>query len=335
VFLTALCCLFLDKNNNTIKKISWGIVGCGSHARKSLIPALKNCPNSQILAFASSSIKTREELAKLEPHTHILSDYYELFKIDEIDAVLISTSNDLHPELTSMALNMGKHVLCEKPLAWTEKDINLIALSLARSSCLLATGFMYRMHPQIEYLKQSMLSQRPIELIARFHYPQLNVKNIRTEKDLGGGALLDIGCYLLDVSRFLFEKDPIKMHFSNQISQKNGCDEKGRITLVYDNAEAYLSYSQYLPRDQQIQLWTSSSGFTLSSPFLVPRNKHVNVLKTTIEGKASQVSIPPANSFELQFELFSKSIISGSLLPPLSTGLENAKDLSYFYQKLA
>jgi predicted dehydrogenase len=334
VFPVALWCFFLDNNTSAIKTVSWGIIGCGLHARKSLIPALKSCANSKITSIASTSSKTRDEISRLLPDIRILHDYNKLLHIEEIDAVLISTSNHLHPELTSLALKMGKHVLCEKPLAWIEKDISLIESSLADSSCLLATGFMYRLHPQINYLKKYLVSEKPSELIARFHYPPPGGNNIRTKKDSGGGALLDIGCYLLDLSRFLFERDPIEMHFSNKINQDHGCDERGRITLMYDDAEAHLSYSQCLPRDQQLQLWGPSTGFTLSSPFLVPRNKHVDIRKTTIEGKTSHIPIPPANSFQLQFELFSQSILSGTLLPPLTSGLENAKDLSYFYQQL-
>ncbi len=316
-------------------EISIGLIGFGKHARKVHLPCLESSDSCKLFGIAS---RFRDSIQKNTDYK-LYNDYHELIKSPDIDAVIISTSNDLHGALTIEALNHGKHVLCEKPLSWKEEEIKEIERLSGSEKLILATGFMYRNHPLYEYIDKEILGNEPTEITTRFHYPPVSDENIRSIKSLGGGGLLDIGCYIIDLAEYLLKSSEFSINYWHEINSKNSCDVKGELVIRHGRNVLYGSYSQLMPRSQQLQLWTPESGIECSSPFLIPRMKKLQAKQlqtkgTSRENKSTPILFPPCNTYQIQLELFIKSILSGKLLAPLTSGITNAKILANLQQMI-
>jgi predicted dehydrogenase len=255
-----------------------------------------------------------------------------------IDAVYISSPNSSHAAYVAYALSMGKHVLCEKPLAYSINDMEKIKLA-SDGVTLLSTGFMYRLHPQYEVIRLCLRDANLISLDAHFNYsldPQF--KNIRLSKNSGGGCLLDVGCYLLDLVQYLYPLGEFNYSIGATMNDQLGIDSQieivGFLEGASDKAMLKLSASQNSERSQGLLINTDRLTIKTDSPFLVPRNKKVSLDIKYQNGREIRHKIPAFNQHTAQINLFSESIIRGELLGPLSTGIKNAVILSSLWSDI-
>ena len=132
------------------------------------------------------------------------ADYAELLEDPDVDAVYIPLPNGLHKEWTMRALAAGKHVLCEKPLATNEADAVDMAAAAHAAGRLLMEAVMYRFHPNIQAVVETLREKPPAEIWASFGFPLREQSNIRFDPGLGGGALLDVGTYTISLARWIY-----------------------------------------------------------------------------------------------------------------------------------
>jgi D-xylose 1-dehydrogenase (NADP+, D-xylono-1,5-lactone-forming) len=315
-------------------QLSIGIAGLGRHAMRVHLPTVNNSPYFSLSAVASKYQQNISSGILSTGEVKCYPDYLTMIKSTNIDAVIISTSNNLHGPLTIEALTHGKHVLCEKPLSWKNEEIEEISKLLCNKKLILACGFMYRHHPLYNFIKEEVSNTDPHEIIARFHYPPLEDTAIRSRKDLGGGALLDIGCYILDVAEFLLPDAPSQIEYRHEINNKTLCDISGQISIANGKNKLYGSFSQSQPRNQQLQVWSEHVGIESSSPFLIPRTKQVTAVKTLADGTRTTQTFPACNLYQAQIDLFGESIFAGRILPPLTSGINNAKSLASLHNMI-
>jgi xylose dehydrogenase (NAD/NADP) len=166
------------------------------------MPAIAASGNGRLVAIASRNRERGQTVASRHGVTRVSESYEALIEDPEVDAVYVPLVNSLHREWTLRAVAAGKHVLCEKPLAMNAAEAQEMAAAAERAGVHLMEAFMYRFHPRprdfIEALREPMFAYASFGF--SFHEPG----NYRMKKELGGGALLDVGCYTVSVARWIF-----------------------------------------------------------------------------------------------------------------------------------
>lgn len=186
--------------------VRFGVIGAGRIARQSFAPALARTARARLVAAAS---RDRDRARALGPE-RVHDSYAALLDDPEVEAVYIATHNGLHRPLTLQALAAGKHVLCEKPLGCNAAECDEMARAAEAADRLLVEAFMYRHHPQIHAakrrLEEGVIGElRTVE--AAFSFPLTQRDDVRLNPSFGGGALLDVGCYCVNVSRLFLGND--------------------------------------------------------------------------------------------------------------------------------
>ena len=190
----------------TNPKLRWGILSTANIARAAVIPAIQHSTNGEVLAVASRDAQKAHDFAARTGIGRSYGSYEALLAAPDIDAIYIALPNSLHCEWSIKAAEAGKHVLCEKPLALDAAECAQMEDAARRHGVVLMEAFMYGFHPQtvavIALLREGALGE--LRLIhSAFTFRVGNPANIRLQPDLGGGALMDVGCYCVNVSRTL------------------------------------------------------------------------------------------------------------------------------------
>lgn len=267
-------------------KISVGILGCASIAKRSLVPAFAAHPAFDVVAIASRSADKAKEFANAY-NAHPCS-YDELVAADDVDLIYCPLPTGLHAEWVAKCLQAGKHVLCEKSLAGTYEDVfRLVELARTRH-LLLMESFQFRFHSQNLYVKQ-LLREGAIgplrQVVVRFGIPPFpeGSANIRYSKDLGGGALLDNGAYTLKAASYLLGEDLTVLAAMNDICRPNkdgigdDVDITGSIMLrTADGVPVQTAYGFSHFYQNGYEIWgkdgkiTTTRAFTARSDFAAP-----------------------------------------------------------------
>ena len=194
-------------------QLRWGLLGT-ARINRALIPVLRESPLHLLQAVASRSADRARAYAAEWNIPVAIGSYEALLTDPDIDAVYISIPNSLHAEWTIRALDAGKHVLCEKPLALTPGDVDRIADAAARAGRIAAEAFMYRSHPLTSAVESLVRNGRLGELrLVRgaFTFPLTRNPDIRLDPALGGGSLWDVGCYPVSYACFLLDAAPVEV----------------------------------------------------------------------------------------------------------------------------
>ncbi len=206
--------------------LTWGILGTANIARRALVPAFKEAKNNTLSAVASRSLTKAQEFARLNGIPKAYGTYEALLADPEIDAVYIPLPNDQHKPWTIRALQAGKHVLCEKPIGLNAQEAQEMTAVADDCGKLLMEAFMYRYHPRYEKLIRlvqdgGLGSLRAIQV--DFTYNQSKTNDIRLAPELGGGALMDVGCYCIDITRQFSGREPLAVQ-AHMVNGTTGID---------------------------------------------------------------------------------------------------------------
>ncbi|CAM4245947.1 putative dehydrogenase [Paenibacillus endophyticus] len=208
----------------TTKKLKWGIMGCAGIAKRAVIPGLHLSELNEASAIASRDEENAKRTAEELNIPTAYGSYEALLEDDAIDVIYIPLPNHLHREWAIRAAEAGKHILCEKPLALTEKEAAEMAEAAAKAGVLLSEAFMYRYHPRYAMIKNIIDEGRIGEvrsIRSAFTFNNAGHKeNVRYRKEWGGGSLYDVGCYPINAARLLLGKEPeavtVQAMFSEQ-----------------------------------------------------------------------------------------------------------------------
>jgi predicted dehydrogenase len=201
--------------NRKMEKIRWGVLSTAKIGREKVIPALQKSKYGQVDAICSRDLEQAQKTAALLNIGKAYGSYEELLSDRDIDAVYIPLPNHLHVKWAIKAMKAGKHVLCEKPIGLSASDAaKLLEASRSFPKLKVMEAFMYRYHPQWQYAKASVMGNKIGELRtvqSFFTYYNVDSNNIRNKVEVGGGAMMDIGCYCVSLSRFLFGEEPLSV----------------------------------------------------------------------------------------------------------------------------
>jgi predicted dehydrogenase len=189
------------------KKVAWGVLGVANIGNKKVIPAMQRGEWCHIAAIASRDLKRAEQAAKELGIGRAYGSYEELLADPAIEAIYIPLPNHLHVPWSIKAAEAGKHVLCEKPIGLDVQEALTLLAARDRTGVKIQEAFMVGTHPQwlkaVDLLRSGAIG-KVRSIVGAFSYFNRDPKNVRNIADYGGGALMDIGCYLVYTSRFIF-----------------------------------------------------------------------------------------------------------------------------------
>ena len=227
--------------------INWGVLGCAQIAASSVIPGILSADNAKLYAVASRGAGSRlSEFAEKFKPVKAYAGYEELLNDPEVDAVYIPLPNGLHYEWTIKAIENKKHVLCEKPLGINANEVKKMFDAAEKNGVILMEAFAYRQSPLTKKVKE-LVDDGTIGRLkfidSHFCFNQKNKADIRFDKNLGGGATYDVGCYNLNVIRYITGKEPIRVYATGEIGRISGVDETSCIMLDFEDDIKAISYS--------------------------------------------------------------------------------------------
>lgn len=306
----------------------WGILGTG-RINNNVAPGMRASPLAELVGVASREFSRAEMAAKELGAKKAFGSYDEMLSSDEIDAVYVSLPNSLHAEWSMKAAQAGKHVLCEKPLASSAKEAELVVEACEKGDVLLMEAFMYRHHPQHAKVMEVISSGRignPLLVNVRFSFYLEPSDNIRWSGELHGGALMDVGCYCINVSRLIFESEPVTAKTVWKYDQKRGVDVTTVALLEFsENRYASLTCSMLMQTANRYEVVGTKGSIEVPTAFMPPEDVDV-LLKISNSSGTEEIVLPGVNQYRLEVEHFSKCVLGGtSLKYPAENGLANMR----------
>jgi myo-inositol 2-dehydrogenase / D-chiro-inositol 1-dehydrogenase len=192
-----------------------GLIGCGHMGRFVHLNILRRLPQVEVVALAESDAQRRKAASRKVPRAAAFADYHELLDRSEIDATVICLPNALHAEAATAALQSGKHLYLEKPIAINLDDGRKLLEVWRRSGRVAMIGFSYRFNPLHQQVRRHIQAGRLGELIAVrsvFTTPPRRMPEWKQRRASGGGALLDLASHHVDLVRFWFDQRPLEVH---------------------------------------------------------------------------------------------------------------------------
>ncbi|WP_449393947.1 Gfo/Idh/MocA family protein [Devosia riboflavina] len=239
------------------KKVRWGILSTANIGMAKVTPAIQKAENCEVVAIASRDFGKAREAADQLGIARAYGSYEELFADPEIDVIYNPLPNHLHIPMTLAATRAGKHVLCEKPIAITAKEAE--ELRQVPEGRLIMEAFMIRFHPQWQRAREIIRSGelgdvRAIDAV--FSYFNANPDNVRNKADIGGGGILDIGCYPITSGRFLFESEPQRVVSLVERDPNFGTDRLASVMMDFGAGKRLtFTCSTQLVRHQRVQVF--------------------------------------------------------------------------------
>jgi predicted dehydrogenase len=304
------------------KVLRWGIVSTANIGVRKVIPATQKAERCEVVAIASRdgerAAHVAEELAIPKAH----EGYEALLADPDVDAVYLPLPNSEHAAWTVASARAGKHVLCEKPLAMTAAEGEEMVATCASEGVLLMEAFMYRLHPSWEAVRDLVASGRIGRLRAIqswFSYFNDDPANIRNVMEFGGGALYDIGCYCIDLSRMLFEREPTRIEAS-LTRDETGTDVITSAILAFDEDVATFTCSTRAEPDQRVHISGTEGRISVGIPFNIPPDRPTEVVLTSggdppVNPSSETITFPTADPYTVQAERFAEAVLDDQPVP--------------------
>ena len=305
-------------------KLRWGILGA-ARINERLMPAIVGAANAELIAIASRRAgAAAETLAKYAPYQQGVKIYdtpEALLEDDEIQAVYVPMANQEHAAWTLRAIEAGKHVLCEKPMALTVADIDVIESAAQRQNVKVMEGFMYRFHPQharvMELIASGIIGEvRSVRASYSFMMRPARMYRLVENVEHGGGAMWDIGCYAIHSLRMFFQQDPIAVTTIAKYIDSGADITTSGILDFGDGKFAHFDFSFERARRCEYEIIGTKGGIKCHVVWQLPGDVPV-ISWWTEAGQQCEERLPVANHFELEIEHFSNCVLSGNT-PQLS-----------------
>lgn len=293
------------------QKIRWGILSTANIGKAAVIPAIQASNNGEVVAVASRSLEKAQAFARELNIPKSYGSYKALLEASDIDAVYIPLPNNLHRDWTIRAAERGKHILCEKPLGLNTQECVEMDAAANRYGVRLMEAFMYRFHPRTQKVLDMVREGRLGELRlihSTFTFRLTRPDNIRFKPELGGGALMDVGCYCVNVSRTMAESEPVSVECFARWT-KSGVDEQLVGTLGFAGGLlAQFDCALTMARREEYTLAGTEAVLTIPRAF-VPGAASCVIEERRDRGVLTRHRIKGANQYQLMVEHFADCIL--------------------------
>jgi predicted dehydrogenase len=307
-----------------MSELRWGILSTADIARTKVIPGIQKADRCRIVAIASRDhARARDAAAEAGiPTAH--GSYEALLADPEVDAVYIPLPNHLHAEWAIAAARAGKHVLCEKPLAMTAADAERMIAAAETAGVRLMEAFMYRLHPSWVAVVELVRSGRIGRLVAVqswFSYYNDDAANIRNIRAVGGGALFDIGCYNVNLSRLLFGAEPDRVEASIARDPASGVDVLTSGLLEFPGGGiATFTCTIRAEDDQRVHVYGTEGRISIGIPFNIPPDRATHIYVTRggeppVDPATERLTFDAADPYAVEASRFAAAILDGTPTP--------------------
>jgi predicted dehydrogenase len=263
-----------------MKKLRWGVLGVSKFAVNKAIPGMLKSAGSEVAAIASRDLAKAQAAATQLGIPQVYGSYEELLADPTIEAIYNPLPNHLHVPWSIKAVAAGKHVLCEKPLSMALADIDDLIAARDRAGVIVGEAFMVRTHPQWLRVREIAASGRlgPLRAAAGFFsYFNADPANIRNQVALGGGGLMDIGCYPIFTTRFVFGEEPRRVCALLEADPALGTDRLTSAILEFPSGQAIFTCSTQLVPYQRMQFYGTKGRVEVEIPFNAPPDRPTRI----------------------------------------------------------
>jgi predicted dehydrogenase len=312
-------------------KLRWGVLSTAKIAVEKVVPAMQQGRHTEVTALASRDLARARSAAERLGVAKAYGSYEELLDDPEIDAVYNPLPNHLHVSWSLRALAAGKHVLCEKPIALSAAEARTL-LDAARQHPHLKVmeAFMYRHHPQWQRVVDLVVGGAIGELRTLhsvFSYYNADPANVRNIAEFGGGGLMDIGCYNISVSRWIFAAEPERACGALERDATFATDRLASGILEFGRGTATFTCSTQLVPFQRVDIFGTEGRIEVEVPFS-PQPHQPSRIWHQHDGRTDELLIEPCNQYTLQGDRFSRAVLDGTEVPtPLEDAVANMRAL--------
>lgn len=321
-------------------KIRWGVLGNAKIAREKVIPGMQKGEFSIVTAMASRDADKARPVADALGIEKVHGSYEALLADPDVDAIYNPLPNDLHVSWSIQAAAAGKHVLCEKPIGLSSLETTKLIQARDQYGVKIGEAFMARTHPQWLRAKAVVDSGELGDLrlmVGAFSYFNRDAANIRNSLDAGGGALMDIGCYPVTLSRMIFASEPTRVTACIERDPDFGTDRFTSAILEYPQGQCVFSCSTQIAPYQRITILGTKARLELEIPFNAPPDRPLRVIVDTgksLFGETARIEeMPICDQYTIQGDLFSRAILENGPVPvALEDSLANMKVIEAIFR---
>ncbi len=303
--------------------LRWGILSTANIATEKVIPGMQKAARCEVVAIGSRNAEQARQVADRLGIERAHGSYEALLADPGVDAVYIPLPNHLHAEWTIAAARAGKHVLCEKPIAMTVADAERMVEVCASEGVHLMEAFMYRLHPSWMAACELVASGRIGRLVAIdswFSYFNDDAANIRNIRAFGGGALYDIGCYSVNLSRMLFGAEPTRVSAAVTRDPTSGVDVLTSAILEFGGGVATFTCSMLTETNQRVDIYGSDGRISIGIPFNIPPDRPTEVYVTAggdppVAPRTETLTFETADPYTVEAARFAAAVLDGTPTP--------------------
>ncbi len=312
-------------------KVRWGVLGTARIAVWKVIPAMQRGEWTEISAIASRDRDKAKAAANALGITRAYGSYEELLRDPAIEAVYNPLPNHLHVPWTLQAVEAGKHVLCEKPLSLTAEEARALLTARDRTGVRVGEAFMVRTHPQWlrtrEIIEAGQIGTLRA-IMGSFSYFNRDPANIRNVPEWGGGALMDIGCYPITLSRFVFREEPLRVMGLVERDPELRIDRLTSAILDFPSGQSIFACSTQLVPYQRMQFFGTEGRIEIEIPFNAPNDRPCRIFidngRDLFGAGVSTEEFATCDQYTIQGDVFSRAIREGTEVPvPVEDAIKN------------
>lgn len=296
--------------------LRWGVLSTANIGRAAVNPAIQASRNGELVAVASRDQDVASRFAAEHGIPEALGSYEAMIDHPDLDALYIPLPNGLHLEWTVRALEAGKHVLCEKPLGLSAAECDEMQGAANANGVQLMEAFMYRFHPRIDRLLEELRSGSIGDVRAiqsAFTFKLTKPGNIRLDPELGGGALLDVGCYCVNVSRTVVGDEPLEVQARARFTER-GVDDELTGTLYFENGVvAQIACSLAQERREAVDIAGTDGWMRLDSAFL-PGTGSATIEVHRGRNARDSIEVSGADQYQLMVEHFGDCVLANATM---------------------
>ncbi len=315
------------------EKVKWGVLGAASIAVRKVIPGMQNGEWSEIAAIASRDLEKAQAAASGLKIEKAYGSYEELLADPEIEAIYNPLPNHLHVPWSIKAAEAGKHVLCEKPIALNAAEAMTLLAARERTGVKIGEAFMVKTHPQWLRARELIREGRIGELRAItgfFSYFNRNPENVRHKPEWGGGGLLDIGCYPITMSRFMFGEEPLRVSGVMERDPEFGTDRLASAILEFGGGQSIFTCGTQIVPYQRMQFLGTKGRIEIEIPFNAPIDQPTRIFVddgSDLAGSGIRAeTIAACDQYTIQGDAFSRAIRENTEVPvPLEDAIANMR----------
>jgi predicted dehydrogenase len=305
-----------------MKKVAWGILSTANIGMARVIPAMQQSALCSIDAICSRSLESAQKAAQRAGIPKAYGSYEAMLADPAIEAIYNPLPNHLHVEWTIKAMQAGKHVLCEKPLGMNAEDARRLLAVRDATGQKVMEAFATRLHPQWLKVRELVQGGRIGDLRAMqgfVSYYNLDPNNVRNRADIGGGGIMDIGCYLITMPRFIFGTEPSRVISLVQRDPDLRTDRLVSCILDFPNGQASFMCSTQIARYQRMQFFGTLGRIEVEIPVNAPPDRPCRIIvddgRDALGSGIEVIEIPTCNQYGIQGDAFSRAIREDSELP--------------------